>query len=324
MKTNLLAVLSLGTLLLASCQNEQPLSDAIEGKVKKETVSVTAKVTGRITKVLVQEGDKVYKGQPVASIDIPEAEAKLLQAQGAYTSAKAQYEMARNGATANERKQADAAAAAAGDQYALAEKSFARIKNMYRDSLISAQQYDEMLTKYQSAKAQLSGTQAKRDEVDGQVRAERIRMAYGDMLRAEGVLKEVQAALREKVIVAAQDMTIETISLHEGELAPAGYAVATGYADGQTYLRFTVSEKEVGKFVKGNTYAAKLPYGDKTLQAKLVPIKELSSYASRTSSYPNYELGEATYELKLNPIAPADQASLLTNQTVLLSANNSL
>ncbi|MBO0930207.1 HlyD family secretion protein [Fibrella aquatilis] len=322
MKLNVFVSMAISTLLLSACQKDKPLAtDAIEGKVKKETVSVTAKVTGRITKLLVSEGDVVHKGQPIASIDIPEAEAKLLQAQGAYTSAKAQYQMARNGATTNERRQADAAASAANDQYALAEKSFARIKNMYRDSLISAQQYDEMLTKYQSAKAQRTGTLAKRDEVDGNVRAERVQMAYGDMLRAEGALKEVQSALREKVIVAAQDMTIESISLHEGELAPAGYAVATGYAAGRTYLRFTVSEKAVGAFVKGQTYSVKMPYNNKTIEAKLLTIKELNSYASRTSSYPTYELGEASYELKLMPVNPADQAALLTNQTVMLTAN---
>lgn len=321
MKTNRLSLLAFSTLLLASCQHDQPLNTALEGKVKKETVSVTAKVTGRITQLLVKEGDVVEKGQPLARIDVPEAEAKLLQAKGAFTSAQAQYQMALRGATTNERKQADAAVLAAREQAELAEKSFNRVRNMYRDSLISAQQFDEMQTKYQSAKAQLTGTQAKRDEVDGAVRAERIRMAYGDMLRAEGALKEVQAAIQEKVIVAPQTMTIETISVHEGELAPAGYAVLSGYNNSRTYLRFTVSEKEVGTFAKGQQYTVKLPYADQTVPARLLTIKELNSYASRTSSYPSYELGEATYELKLLPTDSAAQTKLLANQTVLLPRN---
>ena len=322
MKAHILPAVAISLLTLAGCQSKQTLTSDLEGKVKKETVGVSAKVTGRIVQLLVKEGDVVTKGQILARIDVPEAEAKLLQAQGAYTSAKAQYQMALHGATPNERRQADAALAAAREQAALAEKSLGRVQNMYRDSLISAQQYDEMSAKYQSAKAQLTGTQAKRDEVDGTVRAERVRMAYGDMLRAEGALKEVQAAIREKAIVAPQAMTIESISLHEGELAPAGYTVLSGYDNSRTYLRFTVSEKEVARFAKGNEYSVKLPFAaNQTVAAKLVTVKELNSYASRTSSYPTYELGEATYELKLVPTDPLQQDKLLSNQTVLLPNN---
>ncbi|KAB7730860.1 biotin/lipoyl-binding protein [Rudanella paleaurantiibacter] len=319
MKPHFLPILTLSTLWLTSCQPDQPRTNELEGKVKKETVGVTAKVPGRITQLLVKEGDVVTKGQILARIDIPEAEAKLLQAQGAFTSAKAQYQMALRGATPNERRQADAALTAAREQADLAEKSFKRVQHMYQDSLISAQQYDEMQAKYGSARAQLNGTQAKRDEVDGRIRAERIRMAYGDMLRAEGALKEVQAAIREKVIVAPQAMTIESISLHEGELAPAGYTVMTGYDNTRTYLRFTVSEKEVGPFKKGEVYTVRLPYApNQSVTARLVTVKELSAYAARTTSYPTYELGEATYELKLVPTDPSQQDNLLSNQTVLL------
>ncbi len=322
MKAIFLLPLAISTFLMTGCKQKKTLANELEGKVKKETVGVTAKVTGRIIQLLVHEGDVVVQGQVLARIDVPEAEARKLQAQGAYASAKAQYAMARRGATANERAQANAALEAARDQAELAGKSFTRIKNMYRDSLISAQQYDEMRAKYQLANAQVKGTQAKRDEVDGAVRAERIQMAYGDMLRAEGALKEVQAAIREKAIVAPQAMTIESISLHEGELAPAGYTLLSGYDNRRTYLRFTVGEKGVAHFVKGRVYTVKLPYAaNRTLKSRLVSIKEMNSYASRTNSYPTYELGEASYELKLVPIETKELDQLLANQTVLLPLN---
>jgi HlyD family secretion protein len=53
-----------------------------EGKTKKDVISFAPKVTGRIVKILVSEGQTVKKGDTLALLDIPEVTAKIAQAKG--------------------------------------------------------------------------------------------------------------------------------------------------------------------------------------------------------------------------------------------------
>ena len=80
----------------------------IQGKVEKEQISIVSKIPGKIVQLLVKEGDLVKKGDTLAILDLPEVDAKKQQAEGAVTSAKAQYNMAVKGATENQIKQLEA------------------------------------------------------------------------------------------------------------------------------------------------------------------------------------------------------------------------
>jgi len=318
MKFNQLIILFISTLLWQSCNQDTPMKEAYKGKVKKEVVTIASKVPGRILKLYVEESNVVTKGDTLAILDVPEVEAKLQQARGALLAAENQYRMAQKGATKNEREQVEAMYSAAEEQYGLAEKTYQRLNQMYTDSLISAQKYDEILAGYKRALAQKNAAEAKREEVVTGVRTEKILMAKGDLQRAEGALQEAEVASRERYLLAPADMTIETIALQPGELALPGYNVFTGYMQGTTYFRFTVPESEVNQFKTGTKKPVTLAYADQQFEAELIGIKQLTSYASRTTPFPEYELGEALYELKWKPVQTSSVADLIANQTVLM------
>ncbi len=269
--------------------------------------------------IRVNESNKVKKGDTLAILDIPEVEAKIEQALGAVFSATAQYEMAINGATKEQIQQINARLKAAQEQFDFAKKTMARVKNMFEDSLISAQKYDETFAKYNAAKAQLDGVIAKKNEVLKGVRGEKIRMAEGQLKLAKGKLKEAQIAYAERFIIAPENMSIETITLHKGELALAGYNLFIGYINNSSYFRFTTKESEVNNFEKNKIYSIELPFEKKNVNAKLVAIKQLAAYANKTSSYPDYELGESVYELKFIPEDEKEVENLFINYTAILN-----
>jgi len=304
--------------MLSACHNGSNLKNKIEGKVKKDQIAIAPKVPGRILKIYVNESDIVKEGDTLALLDMPDIEAKLLQVEGAYISAKAQYEMALNGATQYERKQIEAKYAADYKQYLLAEKSFSRIKQMFNDSLIATQKYDEVLAKYNASKAQLDATLAQKNDIANGVRKEKIEMALGDMKRAEGAYKEVLTAFNERYIIAPKDMTIESITLKAGELLLPGYNFIIGCELDGIYFRFTINEKKIGKYEKDKTYNVEVPDSKLIIPCKLTGIKQLAGYANKTSSFANYELGEAVYELKLVPEDYSIVKNIYVNMTVLL------
>ncbi len=307
----------LAVLSLNSCSNNDKVTTQ-RGKVKFETISVSGKLAGRISKIYVEEGQDVKKGDTLALIDIPEVSAKMKQAEGAVTAAKGQLDMAYNGATAEQLDQIAGKLNAGQAQLDYATESFNRIKAMYSDSLVSTQKYDEVKMKMDMARAQVMALEAKRDEVKKGARREQIDQAQGQLNRALGSKEEVLSASNEQYLTAPADMSVETISLSEGELLTPGYVLVNGYEKGSIYFRFTIPESEIYDFKVGNTLTILNPYTKDEIPSKVVAIKQLAKYADITSTAPLYELSESIYELKLVPTSKTSDKSLFMNSSVLI------
>jgi len=307
-------------LLLTSCGEKKTSEDNIEnqGKVKQETVSVVPKIAGRILQINVSEGQAVKTGDTLAVLDVPEISSKLQQAEGAIESAQAQLTREVNGATSEQVAQVQGQIDAANAQLQFAEESYQRMSNMYADSLVSAQQFDEVRSKYKAAQAQVRALQARKTEVLKGARPENIQAARGQVERAVGAKSEVLQAEKERYIIAPADMVIESITLKQGELATPGYTIFNGFQTGTTYFRFTISESKVNAYQVNQQLTVHVPYTNKKIRAKVVSVKQLPRYADNTSTSPNYKLGESIFELKVVPLNTQDAAGLYANSTVLL------
>lgn len=313
-KTILLGLVSL--IALSSCSNKKITTE--RGKVKFETISLSSKLGGRISKIYVSEGQDVKKGDTLAYIDIPEVVAKMMQAEGAITSAQGQLNMAFNGATAEQLSQIDQQLNSGKAQLEFAQESFNRLNNMYKDSLVSKQQLDEVKMKLSMAQAQVDALKAKQLEVQKGARAEQIEQAQGQLDRALGAREEVASAADEKYLIAPADMSIETISLEEGELLTPGYSLFNGYKKSSVYFRFTIPESKIYDFKPNQSLTLVNPYTKEEIPAKIIAINQLAQYADITSTAPLYGLDESIYELKVVPTGNVDGMTFYLNATVLI------
>jgi len=305
-------------LVFISCQKDKK-ANVIQGKIEKEQIAVVSKVPGKILKIFVKEGDLVQKGDTLALLDIPEVDAKKSQAEGAVISAKAQYKMAVKGATENQIKQLEAKKMGLKEQYEFAQKSIKRLTNMLKDSLISQQTYDETFAKYQGAQAQYNAVIAELDDAKKGARIEQQTMALGQQDRALGALQEVETADQERYIIAPQNMSIETITLNLGELALPGYTLFNGYIDNSIYFRFTIAENQLEKFKKGQEITVHVPYKKEDFKGTISTIKQLGAYGNIATAYPDYEMQESLFEIKITPSNLNETKDLITKTTVTLS-----
>lgn len=309
-------------LILQSCTSSQT-TKKLEGKVERDQISVTTKVPGKISRILVNQGQFVHRGDTLFVLEIPEADAKKIQAQGALEAAQAQYDMAIKGATEGQLIQLNAKIDALKEQFDFAQKSLDRMHNLLLDSLISQQKYDEVYAKYQGAKSQYLAAQAEIADVENGVRIEQQKMALGQKERALGAVNEVQAALDERYIIAPADMSIETINLKIGELALAGYSIASGYISESVHFRLTIPESKLPDFKKESIKNLSFPFLDnKQIQAKVESVKTLSNYASISTAYPDFEQQESLFEIFLKPIDTTQTSDLLTKATFIIDENN--
>lgn len=313
---SIITLIAMATLFIGCQKNIN--EGQIQGKIENEQIAVVSKIPGKILKIFVKEGDLVKKGDTLAILDIPEVNAKLNQAEGAITSAKAQYSMAVKGATDYQIKQLEAKKQGLSEQYQFAQKSIKRLNNMIKDSLVSQQTYDEAFAKYEGAQAQYNAVVAELDEAKKGGRIEQQTMALGQKDRAYGALQEVETADKERFVIAPQDMSIETITLNIGELALPGYTLFNGYISNSTYFRFTIPESQLDKIKKGKEMTVHIFYKKKDIIGIVSNIKQLGAYGNIATAYPDYEMQESLYEIKITPSNIKETNDLITKATVTL------
>ncbi len=224
--------------------------------------------------------------------------------------------MAYNGATTEQLNQIEGKLEAGKAQLNFAKESFKRLQAMYQDSLVSRQQFDEVKMKLEMARAQVNALEAKRDEVKRGARQEQLEQAKGQLDRAMGAKEEVLSAEKEKFVIAPANMSIETISLNEGELLTPGFSLFNGYKKQDMYFRFTVPESGIYNFKVGEPVTVVNPYTKEEISAEISAIKQLAQYADVTTTAPVYELSEAIYELKVVP--KTKTGTFYANATMLL------
>jgi HlyD family secretion protein len=321
MRAKISIVILIITLLVATACR-QSNRNLVQGKIKRETVAFSSKVTGRILKIYIEEGDAVKPGDTLAMLDVPEVNAKIAQANGAVKATSAQHLLAENGPTQNQVKELKAKLTSATELYGLASKSYERANAMFVDSLLSPQAYDEAYAKYKNAKAQLDAVTAELNEAEiVGTRYETRITTQGQQEQASGILKEIEVAYSERYIIATNYVTIETITLRVGELATAGYPVFNGYETNSTWFRFTIPESKITSFKKGDKIIVSVPYMKKEYNGKIATIKQMPRYADITTAYPDYDMDDAVYEIKIIPENIKETEDLLYNATITTKLN---
>ena len=157
-------------------------------------------VDGTVTAILVQPGDEVAAGQPLARIDDTDLRLKLEQAQADLKQAQADYQLLREGATEQEIAEARARVAQAQGQYqqvagsvTQADIAAARAKLEQAQARLARLQAGSENEQLIDARAALDQAQTQLQAKRDQLSAEKTR-AYEQMLQAVSDLTKAQAA----------------------------------------------------------------------------------------------------------------------------------
>ena len=105
-----------------------------------QTANISTRVMGRITNIFVKTGDRVNKGQLLASVWDEDIKAKRAQADAMITEAEAAY--------------------------ATAQKDYDRFNNLYKQQSATAKELDNVALQYNSAKARVAAAKQMRSEVN--------------------------------------------------------------------------------------------------------------------------------------------------------------
>jgi HlyD family secretion protein len=268
-------ILIVAAVLIAASWFRDKNKDLVaSGTLEARNVEVGSKVGGRITRVLVQEGDLVQPNQLLVTFDSDELEGRLLQARGHLAQAHANYdkmlsgnrpEEVRESRAATEDRTAEVARARADlararAEYSNAEVNFKRYDNLANRDVVSKQQRDDAEMRRDSAKAQVDAAEhsvqaaqrllqqagAVQQRMEKGFRSEEIAAAKAEVLRSEGELKEAEARYAEREVRSPAAAVVEVMDLRPGNLVAADTRIARLLESDQLFVMVYVPQDRIG------------------------------------------------------------------------------
>ena len=291
--------------------------DIITGQVEVDEIRIAGKVPGRIAEFLVEEGQSVKEGDTLVRIYSPEVLAKLEQAEAAKAAAEAQNQKAIAGARKEQKEGAYELWQKAKAGLEVAEKSFARVEKLFKEGVVPAQKYDEVLAQLKAMQATERAARSQYDmAINGAQREDKM-AAQALVARASGAISEVDAYMKESALLAPSAGTVSEIFPHKGELVGTGAPIMNIADYTATRVLCAVREDKLAKIKHGSKLKATVPaLRDKAIELSVVKMKDMGSYATWKATKPRDEHDLRTFELTLKPTASIE--GLLPGMTVVL------
>ena len=281
------------------------------GTLEARNISVGSKVGGRISRVLVHEGDRVEPNQLLVVFDSAELEGQLVQAQGRVEAARANLDKMLRGSRPEEIAEARAASEGyRGAELAQAradlerskadrdnaERELGRNEELARAGVVAQQALDNARDRYHAeqarvaasdnavtaAEGRLHAAQAVTDKTQRGFRSEEVAAARADLTLAEGQLKEAEARWAEREVRAPAAAVVETMDLRPGDLFAANSPVAQLLEADQLYLMVYVPETKISSVGVGQSAQLHVDsYPTQNFQARVEQIRQQSEFLPR-------------------------------------------
>lgn len=180
---------------------------------------------GELVQVLVEEGDRVTTGQPLARLDTQNLLTQRRQLEAQIAEAQSRLLELERGA-----RQEDIAAAQADvrdfeNQLRLQEQQLSRRETLYEQGAISREQLDEFTFGAEALEARLDRAQSGLDELRNGTRPEQVaaQRAVVEQLRAS--LADIDVSLGKSTLKAPFDGIVSSRQMDEGVVVGAGQSV---------------------------------------------------------------------------------------------------
>lgn len=277
--------------------------EIIEGQAEATSVRISGKLPGRVREFYVKEGDMVKAGDTLVHIHSSLAEAKLMQAEAMKNVAVAGEEKVDAGTRIQIIQTAESLVAQAAAARQIAQKTYERMENLYKENVISAQKRDEAKAAYDaavaaenSAKSQLSLARAGAQREDKQAAASMVGVAQGG-------IAEVESLLEDQYLRAPCDGQIDEIYPEVGELVSLGAPIMNLLKISDKWVTFNVREEFLNDLKLGNKVKVMIPALDKKeIDAEIYYVRDMGSYATWRATKATGQWDSRTFEVKARPL----------------------
>ncbi len=311
----IILILLLALIAFGLWKSYQPKQVELQGRVEAETIHISTKVPSRIEEIYVHDGEKVQAGQALVRLTSPEVDTKKQQALAALQSAQALQSTAERGSQQENIDSLYANWQSLKAQQQLAQTTYQRGQNLYKEGVISRQRRDEMqaaavsaaqmteASYQQYARAKRGSTPQQQSSADAQVKI------------AQAALAEANALEAETKLFAPSNGTISKTYGKVSELVAMGVPVVSLIQDDSLWISFNVREDQYAQVYQLKTMQGFIPALNKSAEFKIDHIEAEGEFATIKTTRQTGGYDIRSFKVQLKPAQPI--ADLKVGMSVL-------
>lgn len=293
---------------------------SLYGNVEVTESNIGFKTAGRIERLLAEEGQRVNKGDLLASIDSSELESIVLQNRARLNEAKVRLDELNAGPRHQEVEQAKATVKTAEAELNKARRDYERAEVLFKNGAISAQQIDSAKKGYDVAGSQHQKSLEVLSLVKEGARKEEIKAARDRVQQAAALLKASEERRKDTILYAPVSGVVQKRSMEMGEIVSPGVPVYTIGDMENPWIKVYVKEDRLGLVKLGqkagvtvDSYPGKIYEGKVTFissEAEFTP-KNVQTQEERVKLVFGVKVAVKNVNDELKPGMPADVRILL-------------
>jgi HlyD family secretion protein len=237
-------------------------------------------------------------------MEAPEVQAKLQQAEAVQTAAQAQNQKAINGTRYEQVQGAYDVWQQSKAGVVIANKTYARVKNLYAEGVLPAQKLDEATAQRDAAAATERAAHSQYTMAVNGAQREDKEATAALVQRAKGAVAEVNSYIKETYLVAPCDGEVTETFPQLGELVGTGAPIMSIAIMKSKWVTFNVREDLLKDIKMGATFEAFVPaLNNKKIRLKVYYMKDLGTYAAWKATKTTGQYDLKTFEVKARPTA---------------------
>lgn len=225
------------------------------GRIEAVEIDVAAKIAGRVTEILADEGDFVRAGEVLARMDTTVLEAQRREAEAQLRRATISVDTARSQVVQREAEKAAAEAVVAQREAEreAARRRLVRTEELARRGTAPFQTLDDDRASFEAAKAAVSAAEAQRAAAEaaiGFARAEVVG-AQAQVEAVKATIERIQADIDDSALKSPRDGRVQYRVAQPGEVLTAGGTVLNLVDLGDVYMTFFLPTADAGRLAIG-------------------------------------------------------------------------
>ena len=303
-------------------RGEKPVDHLqLYGNVDIRQIQLAFHATGRIEKLLVEEGDLIKPGQLVAELDPARYEAGVARASAEVAAKRQVLSRLLAGSRPEEIQEARARVNALKADLEDAKAIYERTKYLVRTGSTSQQSFDDTETAFKAAGANVDAARERLTLAVKGPREEDIAVARNELTASEAALRLAETELNDTKLYAPEAGVIQDRILEPGDMAFPQTPVFTLALTNPVWARAYLSEPDLGKVAPGmKAYLTTDSFPDKKYEGWIGFISPAAEFTPKQVQTTELRT-KLVYRLRIYACNPKNELRLGMPVTVIIPLN---
>lgn len=257
------------------------------GRIEATEINLASKLAGRLSEVMVQEGDFVKKGQALAILEsqsliaqLDEANARHQETIQSVATAKAQIALKESemAAVETEVRQAEAS-------FGAARSRFNRTSMLSKEGAASKQELDDDRAQLVHAESSISAAKARVVAAQAAIDAAKSELTATDsrINAAQATVQRIESDIKDSTLVAPRDSRVQLRLSEPGEVVVAGTRILNLIDLSDVSMTFFLPETVAGRIAIGTEARIVLDAAPETpIPAHIIFVADTAQFTPKT------------------------------------------